>query len=62
MAQEEAERSSSKQYIGQRLIVLQGVPELLEVNVLHGKASHDLRKGDVKILSQVVLEGCKERQ
>jgi hypothetical protein len=60
VAQEEAERSSRKQNIGQRLIVLQGVPELLEVDVLHGQASHNLRKGDVQILSQVVLERCKE--
>lgn len=62
VAQKEAKRSSRKQDVGQRFIVLQGVPELLEVDVLHSKTSHDLRKGDVEILSQVVLERCKECQ
>lgn len=62
VAQKEAKRSSRKQDVGQRFIVLQGVPELLEVDVLHSKTSHYLCKGDVEIFSQVVLERCKECQ
>ena len=62
LAQKEAERCSREQNISQRLVVLQRVPELLEVDVLHGQRCHDLGERDVEVFAQVILQRCKEGQ
>ena len=58
LAQEVAERSSSLEDDGQRLVILQSLPELFKVDVLHGQAGHDLCERDIQVPAHVVLERC----
>jgi hypothetical protein len=58
--QEVTERSTSLEDAGQRLVILQSLPELLKVDVFHSQTGHDLCKGDIQVLAHVVLERCEE--